>query len=76
MEQTERLLEVVQLDHGMTQEYTTATPTDTSAPTPVSSVPSPQPDTLKMLPRRISEGVRTRITKRNDNMTMKIRAQN
>ena len=31
---------------------------------------------IKMLPRSIPEGVRTRITKINDNMTTQIRAQN
>ena len=43
--QTERLPGVVRLDHGMVRASTTVTPTDTSVPTPASSVMSPQPVT-------------------------------
>ena len=67
---------VVRTDHGMVRASTTATLTDTSAPTPVSSVLSPQPDTSKMQQISIPEGFRTRITIRNDSITRKIIAQN
>ena len=44
-------------------------------PHPSFKCPNPAARHIKTLPRRISEGVRTKITKINDNTTMQIRTQ-
>ena len=68
MGQTERLLGVVRPDHGMVRAFTTVTLTDTSVPTPVSSVLSPIPGTSRMQQKRTPEAVVIKNTGRSDNI--------
>ena len=55
-------------DHGMVRASTTVTLTETSVPTPVSSVLSPIPGTSRMQQKRTPEVVVTNNTRRSDNI--------
>ena len=65
----ERLPWVVRPDHGMVRASTTVTLTDTSVPTRVSSVLSPEPGTSIMQLRKTREGAAIKSTKRSDRIT-------
>ena len=71
----ERLPWVVRPDHGMVRSSTTITLTDTSVPTPVSSVLSPIPGTSRIQPKRTPEAAVIKNTERSDNITRRIIAK-
>ena len=72
----ERLPGVVRPDHGMVRESTTVTLTDTSFPTPVSSVLSPIPGTSRMQPKRTTEAEVINNTRKIENIRRLIIAKN
>ena len=75
MGQTKRLPGVVRPDHGMVRASTTVTLTDTSVPTPFSSVLRPEPGTSRMQPKRTPEAAVIKNIKRSDNIRRLIIAQ-
>ena len=63
------------MDHGMVRASTNVTLTDTSVPTPVSIVLSPEPDTSRMQLRKTRKGASIKSTKRSDSITRRIIAK-